>query len=120
MLRKPFADEQYDDVSLYARIGYVVAHEFAHLTLLTGWVQPEMQQLLRRYDASVHVEAIADVVATLALVENNVTSGREMCAHVSQLWCARVPPGFRARGSHPAPNERGDHACDTLAELTAA
>lgn len=119
ILRMPFADEHYDDVSLHSRIGYVVAHEFAHLTLLTNWITPNMQSLLSRYTSNVYSEALADVVATLALAENNITTQTETCAHVSQMWCARVPPLYRYPSFyiHPAPNVRGDAVCDTLSEL---
>ena len=121
MLRRPFADERYDNASLATRVGYVLAHELAHNTLTTNSIQPEFANLLHQYSSSaVHNEAIADVVAALAIIHAGLATGEEVCHHVSQLWCARVPLWYNHASTgaiHPGPNERGDHLCATLRDL---
>ncbi len=121
MLRKPFADERYDNTSLATRFGYVMAHELAHTTLNTHFIEPEYSNLLQEYSTpTVYDEAIADVISALAIIHAGLATGEEVCRHVSQLWCARVPIGYDhdATGSiHPGPNDRGDHLCATLRDL---
>lgn len=118
----PFADERFDDASLYARIGYVIAHEFSHVTAFESlWNQTYAQLLLHRYQMSTFVEAIADTAAVAAVVRSGYVTAEDMCAHVSQIWCARV--GWIDGGhledsdSHPAPNLRGDNVCAFLESL---
>ena len=100
------------------RIGYVMAHELAHETVITGWTAAA-GSLLSEYASHLHVEAMADVVATVALVESGLATVQEVCDHVSQLWCARMPPLYEhpVTASHPAPNERGDALCTTLKRI---
>ena len=123
ILVPPFADALYDDVSLYSRIGYVVAHEFAHVTAFKAyWESAYMTNLLQGYEASTHVEAIADVIAVHAVVHSGKATASEVCASVSQLWCARVGLvqalggvlGTWHQHSHPPANTRGDLACAFL------
>lgn len=121
ILQKPFADERYDNTSLATRFGYVMAHELAHNTLNTQFIQPSYANLLHRYATSaVHDEAIADVISALAILHAGLATGEEVCRHVSQLWCARVPLVFDYYAGavvHPGPNDRGDHLCATLGDL---
>ena len=119
VLRKPFADERYDNVSLATRAGYVLAHELAHNTLVTDWYEEATQSLLSRYTRNLWSEAIADVISALAIVESGLATAREVCHHISQLWCARVPMTWSAEDTdtHPGPNERGDLLCQTLKDL---
>jgi hypothetical protein len=121
ILRKPFADERYDNASIASRFGYVMAHELAHNTLLTTFIQPAYSTLLHQYSSSaVHDEAIADIVSALAIIHAGLATSEEVCHHVSQLWCARVPLWYDhdATGAiHPGPNDRGDHLCATLRDL---
>lgn len=121
MLRRPFADERYDNTSLFARIGYVVGHELAHNTMLSSYNQSAKNALLHRYNSNLHSEALADVVSLVALVENGILTENEACSHVSQLWCARVPPFYThsTTSTHPGPNERGDALCATLRDVLA-
>jgi hypothetical protein len=115
LLVPPFADERYDDASLYSRVGYVVAHEFLHVTAFTSrWNTAYSDYLLWRYQPQTHVEAIADAGALATLMKIGKTSNATLCAHVSQLWCARVGTQARVAGSHPLSNERGDYACEFL------
>lgn len=124
ILQKPFADERYDNVSLASRFGYVMAHELAHNTLNTQFNQPQYANLLSRYASSaVHDEAIADVISALAIIQSGLATGEEVCRHVSQLWCARVPvwyDHYATSAIHPGPNDRGDHLCLTLQDLGVA
>tara|TARA_B110001452_G_scaffold157687_1_gene131216 strand:+ start:6365 stop:8593 length:2229 start_codon:yes stop_codon:yes gene_type:complete len=119
MLHRPWADEMYDDTSLALRIGYVIGHELSHLSMVTSWPQATKDALLHRYPANVHNEAIADLIAGVALVENGTATKEEFCMHVSQLWCARMPPLYvEAPGAtHPAPNFRGDALCETMNDI---
>jgi hypothetical protein len=116
LLVPPFADERYDQPSLYARAGFVIAHEFAHVTAYTQqWNGAYAERLLADYPASTHVEAIADVTAITALARFRFLTNESLCAATSQLFCARVGwvdgGGYPARPSHPISNDRGDAAC---------
>jgi hypothetical protein len=118
ILRKPFADERYDDASLATRAVYIAAHELAHNTLVTDFTT-QMTTLLKRYPPNVHEEAIADVVAAVAIIYSGLATAKQVCEHISQLWCARVVPGYTTASTaiHPGPNERGDWLCTTLGDL---
>jgi hypothetical protein len=116
LLVPPFADERYDQPSLYARVGFVIAHEFAHVTAYTQqWNGAYAERLLAGYPASTRVEAIADVAAVTALARFGFLSNESLCAATSQLFCARVGwvdgGGYPTEPSHPISNERGDAAC---------
>jgi hypothetical protein len=117
LLVPPFADERYDDASLYSRVGYVIAHEFMHVTAFTSrWDPAYAGYLLHRYEPQTYVEAIADTGAMAALMRIGEASNESLCAHVSQLWCARVGTQDHVAGSHPLSNARGDYACAFLRE----
>ena len=117
MLRMPFADARYDETSLASRVGWVVAHELAHTSIRSPRNDVAVEALLHRYPAKVHEEALADVIAAVAVVESGLASAGEVCAHVSQLFCARMPFFYTPSGEHPAPNARGDFLCETLVDL---
>ena len=116
----PFADERYSDASLYSRLGFVLAHEFMHVTAanVNRWDSAATSAMLHRYEQDKHVEAIADVGAVATVARLDLTSEEELCGHVSQLWCARkgwVDGGATASSStHPDGNARGDAACAFL------
>ena len=120
ILVPPFAGADYDDVSLYSRIGYVIAHEIAHVTAAVSWNEMRMASFLSDlgYAPSEYTEAIADVIAVSALLNAGVVDNTTMCASVSQLWCAKdaselISPifGVPSTGSHPPPNARGNRLC---------
>ena len=123
MLQKPFADARYDNASLASRIGFIVAHELAHTSMRSVWNDEAVHILLHRYEELVHEEALADVMAAVAVVEAGLASAGQVCAHVSQLFCAREPSPSSlfwvqpSGGVHPGPNERGDKLCATLGDL---
>lgn len=119
VLRKPFADERYDNTSLASRAGWIVAHELAHNTLISQTNSTKMEDLLHRYPQGTYSEAIADVIAALAVIHSGHATAKQICEHVSQLWCARTPLGYTTSeaDTHPGPNERGDWMCETLADL---
>ena len=115
LLVPPFADERYDDASLYSRVGYVIAHEFMHVTAFQSrWDPNYAEHVLHNYEPQTYIEAIADAGAVATLMRIGKTSNDTLCAHLSQLWCARVGTQDRAAGSHPLSNERGDYACAFL------
>ena len=119
IMRKPFADERYDNTSLASRVGYIIAHELAHNTLVTPWSQGPLDEVLRRYESHVRSEALADLVGALASMHAGYASASDLCHHISQLWCARVPLTWQLDPSavHPGPNERGDQLCKTFVDL---
>jgi len=121
LLVPPFADNLYDDASLYSRVLYVVAHEIAHVTAYAPWRAAPMADLLSGYPPSTHVEAIADLAAVNAIVLTGKVNSSELCGHVSQIWCARMPDAgilgwlvSLSPGSHPELNKRGDSMCSFL------
>ena len=119
VLRKPFADERYDNASLASRAGYVIAHELAHNSLVSAWNSGATQALLSRYTSNLYSEALADVMSAVAIVHSGLATGQQVCQHVSQLWCARTPMNYApsSTASHPGPNIRGDALCSTLGDL---
>lgn len=116
----PFADERYDDASLYTRLGFVIAHEFAHVTAyLSQWDLAYTNAMLGDYREETHVEAIADLGASAALLRLPFVNNETVCASVSQLFCGRVGwAGLVEPGDpplrHPATNLRGDNVCSFL------
>ena len=120
LLRRPFADARYDAESLRSRVGFVVAHEFAHVSLLYT-PSANGRALMDTYGdvESVRYEGLADVIAARSLVAAGLVGCSELCSHVSQLWCGlrRQPTdwdlglGVGGTPTHPAVNERGDLLC---------
>ena len=115
----PFAGERFDDRSLYERLGFVVAHEFMHVTAATELWDPMYEhKLLGGYPQSTHVEAIADVGAAAALMRFPHATNTSVCGAASQLFCGRVGyvdgGGYSAEHTHPKANVRGDRACNFL------
>ena len=116
LLVPPFADERYDDASLTMRIGFVMAHEFMHVTAhASQWNQDYVHTFLDAYPPSTHVEAIADVGAAATVMRFGAVDNVSVCASASQLFCGRVgwmpvlvddPPPW-----HPPTNMRGDNIC---------
>ena len=118
LLVPPFADERYDDASLYTRAGFVVAHEMMHVTAFQAqWDLAYTDPLLSAYRTETRVEAIADVGAATALLRLPFVTNETMCASISQLFCGRI--GWAKRWNepvlaHPATNLRGDNVCAYL------
>jgi len=114
----PFADERYDDASLATRVGFVMAHEFMHVTAHKDqWSSVYANHLLDDYPESTQVEAIADLGAAATLVRLNYVSNETVCASVSQLFCGRVgwmPVLDEEPPWHPPANMRGDNMCQFL------
>ena len=118
---RPFLDAAFDEESLLSRFGYVYAHELAHSTLNTPWINSELEKLLHRYTPNTYSEAIADIVAGMGLMRSNQDSAYQLsaerlCGHVAQSWCARVGSSYYSilSGVHPLANQRGDYFCETL------
>lgn len=118
LLVPPFADERYDEASLASRVGFVVAHEFMHVTAYKSqWDSTYAKYLLGDYPDSTHVEAIADVGAATILYDEERVSNETVCASVSQLFCGRVgwvPVLDEVPPWHPPANMRGDNVCQFL------
>ena len=123
ILVAPFASESYDDMSLRARIGFVIAHEFAHATAAVPWNTLAMNNLLIGYPRSTQAEAVADLAAVTSIASSYPSIGNDtLCLHLSQMWCSRMPRGLanllyieaRIKATHPPPNERGNLICAFL------
>ncbi|MDA9633350.1 hypothetical protein N9S81_00260 [bacterium] len=116
ILVQPFYDHRYSTGSLMSRIGYVVAHEVAHVgSDLAVWDPAVAELLFKNYTTSTWVEAAADLTAVDAVVSTGEVTADELCVSVSQLWCARVR-GVQYGTSHPGPNLRGDNLCNWLSQ----
>ena len=114
MLRRPFADADYDGVSLDTRLGFILGHEIGHSTMLTTRYYAASPKLFYGYEASTLDEAIADLVSAKALIHAGLATAEEVCAHVSQVWCG-VPTVWRPLNpSHPLVNERSDLLCSKI------
>tara|TARA_B100000575_G_scaffold155624_2_gene124185 strand:- start:516 stop:2603 length:2088 start_codon:yes stop_codon:yes gene_type:complete len=119
MLRRPWADVRYDDASLYSRIGYVFAHELAHMTEASTFNASVLSPLVAEYPEIQHGEAIADIVAAIAVIRTGKATPEQVCMHIGQLWCARVPFGYQWDPGrvHPPANQRGDKLCAVLRRI---
>ena len=116
---RPYADEAYDDASLMSRFGYIIAHELAHNNLNQNYAAG-ITPLLQDYPCeSTRSEGWADVAGCLGVLHTGHLNSTELCQHVSQSWCARIPVGYAGCGgqSHPKANVRGDALCATLRRL---
>ena len=114
MLRRPFADADYDGVSLDTRLGFILGHEIGHSTMTTTRSYWRSPALFAGYQQSTLDEAIADLVSAKAIVHSELATAEEVCAHVSQVWCG-VPNVWRpSNPSHPLVNERGDLLCSKI------
>lgn len=128
LLVPPFADELYDDESLYGRIGWVMAHEVSHVTATAVWDEIAVRSLLIKYTPSTHVEALADVVATQAIALTGKVNDSTLCGHLSQMWCGRESgdswgswaSDSPALPSHPPTNARSDRMCAMMPLLAEA
>jgi hypothetical protein len=119
VLKRPWADSNYDDESLMSRAVGVIGHELAHLSLNTPYVTSAYDQLLSSYTSQTRSEAIADVIAALAAVRSGYVTQDRFVLHWCQNWCARVPFEYvhNPKLIHPGPNERCDHLKSTLARI---
>ena len=117
LLVSPFAGERFDDESLAMRTGYVWAHELMHVTIdESTWDWQYASALLHSYREGTYTEAIADIGAVETL-RGLGYANQTICAHLSQLWCARKGWLWSERaggGVHPESNLRGDNVCDYL------
>ena len=118
MAHRPWIDAQYDDESLMSRGIWVLAHELGHLTLNTYYIASEYNRLLKHYRQSTYVEAIADVVGAIGVINTGLVSRDRLIDHFCQLWCARTPLGWThsINATHPQNNERCNFLNATLVE----
>lgn len=117
MLLVPFADHAYNDFSLLANLGFVVAHELAHNTHFSSVYQQEVESTLHLYRASAHTEAIADTLAAIALMKyTNTTDYTKFALFQAQTWCAVAGHSYvhSDTSTHPDPTRRIEILCKTL------
>ena len=111
-------DHGYSDSSIAGRALHVFAHEMAHMTISRGVREDNYTFLLQNYNPSTHKEAIADVIAILAVMDTNLTKTDDLIMNFCASWCARTPLFYSLQSSsHPLPNERCDKLVSTLAGL---
>lgn len=123
ILRRPFADAMYDERSFNNRIGAVIAHELAHAVDHFAEHTSKAALLSAAYpQSSVHTEAMADLIASLAVLRTGVSSARRFAMDWAQLWCGRPRSRFArahdASWSHPSPNERSASLCAILPRVS--
>lgn len=115
LLRMPIADAAYDEESLRSRIGFIIAHELGHASLVTGRRSGAYLDLLEYYiPATVYEEGLADIIATSALLRLAPAQCNRTLLHVAQLFCAT--PGGAQSSSHPTGNARPDTLHRTVVE----
>ena len=91
LLVPPFADERYDDASLATRVGFVMAHEFMHVTAYkisgamrtprTCWATTRSSTQRRGHRRPGRRREPRAL---------HYVSNETLCASVSQLFCGRV------------------------------
>jgi hypothetical protein len=119
LAHKPLMDPLYDDESLLSRSLFVVAHEFAHFSQLSGLVSKESWNkngLLEEYYKDTHSEAYADVVAAVAILSTGMVKREKFDIHHCQVWCSRQPLWYQQplNTIHPIGNDRCSFLIKTL------
>lgn len=110
ILTAPVVGSLYDHESLVSRLGWIVAHEMAHVTTGRAWNTPT-RELLSSFPRNEHDETLADAIAAHAVLLLNV-SKTAVCGHLSQLWCAAGgKPDPDPLAVHPPFDTRGDRLC---------
>ena len=129
LVRRPFADEFYDDESLRFRIGAIIAHELAHATDYVPTYSDRVARLMHHYNSNTWKEARADLIAALAVLKgdrwNTSRSVQRFAIHWGQMWCGvehhnkddRINHP-QATAEHPHLNVRADALCTTLRDLS--
>ena len=114
ILVPPFASDRYDAKSMYERIGFVVAHEIAHVASeVSKWDLDFAATILSNYSVATWEEAAADLLATDAVMATGKTTTSELCLAVSQTWCCTRSDSL-IESSHPTCNFRGDEICNWI------
>ena len=118
LLHMPLADEAYDDETILSRIGFVIAHELAHASIPHARLADGYGHVLEHYASSQREEALADVVAMVALEYLRPGRCEDMLLHVGQIFCrsegATGAPPISTSGLHPSGNSRGNALAWTL------
>lgn len=122
LMSAPIADGAFDDASLLGRLGFVVAHEFAHAIVHGSRHTARLEHLLSAYTLpTTHEEALADVLALAALrTLPEFPTLDSALLHVGQLFCAVPYTQFEREVlfpamqlSHPPGNMRIDALYET-------
>jgi hypothetical protein len=120
LLHMPLADEAYDDETILSRIGFVIAHELAHASMSHARLADGYDYVLEHYASKTREEALADVVAMVALTHLRPDRCEDMLLHVGQVFCRSVgeegAPPVGATGLHPSGNSRGNALARTMYE----
>ena len=118
LLRSPFADGAFDDTQLSILVGFFIAHEIGHATVHSA---VDVSSLLSRYESpSVHLEALADVVAMSAILSATDTTDAAACHRVwdtvGQLFCSSTDVPSESDDTHPMGNTRVDRLWQTFVD----
>lgn len=120
LAHRPLLDPHYDDPSVYARGLFVIAHEFAHFSQLSGLTNSNLyRSLLKHYYSDTHTEAYADVFAAVTVLSTGMVTRQDFDIHHCQVWCSRQPWWyFQPPGQvHPIGNDRCNFLIQTLDEF---
>lgn len=118
LAHRPWLDSNYDDASLLSKGGMVIGHELSHLTLNVPFT-PEYDTLLKRYQPSTRVEAIADLGAVLGILSIPGMVKDDVLMNFCQAFCARVPFLWQEATdtTHPQNNQRCDFLVATVSDF---
>jgi len=120
ILLAPFADQAYDDFSLLANLGFVIAHELGHNSYFSRIYMATVESTLHRYGAGAYTEAISDVLAAVTLMSyTNTKDYTQFALFQAQTWCAVAGDGYvhNPSSSHPDPVRRVELLCETVDAL---
>ena len=117
LAHRPLLDPHYDDPSIYSRGLFVIAHEFAHFSQMSGLANyATYAHLLRNYYPHTHSEAYADVFAAVTVLSTGAVAREDFDVHYCQVWCSRQPWWYvQPLGQvHPMGNDRCNFLIQTL------
>lgn len=120
MLLMPFADHAYDEFSLLANLGFVIAHEVGHSSSSSRLRAMAIDNTLRLYENKSRMEALSDLLAAMTLMSLlGIKDYTRFTLYQAQLWC--VKPGrmytYGNSSIHPDPVTRFILLCKTISAI---
>lgn len=122
IMHRPVGDTNYNDATLISRFLHIVAHELGHISESVGWNNNRFSELLHHYHNDTLVEAMADVVGAVAVLNTGMVSKNDFKTLFCQVWCSREPFGWMHPVTspptvHPSGNSRCNNLISTLDEF---
>ena len=122
IMHRPMADSNYNDATLISRVLHVVAHELGHIAESVGFNNANYTALLHHYHPDTLTEAVADVVAAVAVLHTGLVTRNDFINLFCGVWCSREPFGWTHPVTnpptvHPSGNSRCDNLVNTLEEF---